>query len=346
MFKERENIINLVLAAILVVLIAANVLKAKHYRAGDRFEWGSGVYSKPGNTVQVAECTFSYAGNWNYSINKTQILSTGRQNINYTEKGLEDAFYPDSLHLCWFSYTERKFYEGRFSLPYVHINALAKTLRATTNEYEIKYARANPDKINLYFFAELLPEGKVTVWLSDLGKYIEIGKYQAKEVNKTWKIFSDPPYGQDNHINRVNIHTQTALVLEEYPYSIEIQLPGQLSVRALSIHPYNQVSWTLDKKNGTPLPVFKNIPQSIDITWGNGEKEYWVQYYFKDEEILSAFKKLQSLPGNSQTVLVVKVNDKNDQVFVSLKKGNTQVELPYAYDHLQVYDRIPEKEAH
>nr|WP_199157960.1 DUF2931 family protein [Pedobacter sp. ASV2] len=339
MFKERENIINVVLAAILGIIIIANIVKMKNYRAGDRFEWSSGVYTKPGNTIQVANCTFFYANNWNYEINKTKILNTGREDINYTEKGLEKAFYPDSLDICWYSYTERKFYGGKFLLPYKLINDLARQLRNTTKSYNIEYARANPDKIQLYFFAEVLPGGKITTWLSDLDKYIEIGKHQAKPVNKTWEIFNSN-YG--NNTEKVNIATQTALVMEEYPHSVKFLLPD--SLKALTIDPFNQVRWELDKEKPRNIPIFKNIPKEIDFTWGNKEKEYWVQWYFKDEEILSAFKKLQSLPGNSEPILLITVNDKNDKVVTSLKKGNTIIELHYAYDQFQIYDRTPKKE--
>ncbi len=331
MFKGRENIINAVLSAVLGIWIIANVVKSINYRAADRFDWGSGVYTQPGNTVQVAECTFSYGSGWNYSINKTAVLSNGRENINYTEKGLNNAFYPDNLTICWYSYTEQKFYEGKFSLPYKHINELARTLRNTTDY-----------KINLYFLAELLPQGKITVWLSDLGKYVAIGKYQAKAVNKTWEIFNSP-YGGDNK-TKTNSATQTALVMEEHPYSVEIHLPELLSLQDLTINPYNQIGWHLDKKNIQAIPIFKNIPHEIDITWGNEQKVYWVHYYFKDEEILSAFKKLQSLPGNNKTVLQVKVNDQNDQVTMDLKKGNMSIILPYAYGQPEIHDFIPQKE--
>ncbi|WP_316804968.1 DUF2931 family protein [Pedobacter nototheniae] len=343
MFKERENIINVVLAAILILIITANIVKMKNYRAGDRFEWSSGVYSMPGNTVQVAKCTFSYADHWNYSINNDKILNNGRDDINYTEKGLEKAFYPDSLDISWYSYTERKFYGGNFLLPYRLINDLARQLRNTTKSYNIDYARANPDKVRLQFLAEVLPNGKLTVWLSDLDKYIEIGKYQAKQINKTWEIFNSS-YGNSETNKKINIASQTSLVMDEYAYSIEIQLPDLLSLRTLSVNPYNQTSWKLDKESPQPIPVFKHIPKDIMFTWGTSKKEYWTQWSFKDEEILSAFKKLQSLPGNNKTILLIKVNDKNDKVTTSLKKGSTIIALQCAYDDPKIYEREPQKE--
>ncbi|MCZ4245595.1 DUF2931 family protein [Pedobacter punctiformis] len=339
MFKERANIINIVLGAILGFIIIAIIIKVINYKGGERFEWRSGVYTRPGNTVQVAECNFFHSGYWAYPVRKDQILNSGVENINYTENSKDNSFYPDSLKICWFSYTERKFYEGDFLLPYRLIKDMAKELRSTTKEYS-DYAKTYPDHIELYFFAELLPGGKLTVWLSDRTKYLEIGKYQAKEVKRTWEIFDDRH--SDEKPDKIDIPTQVALVMDQYPHTIEVHSPESLSLRNLDVEPYNQANWHLDKEK-PEIPVFKNIPKNISFTWGNDQKEYSTECYFKDGDILSAFKRLQSLPGNNQMVLQIKVNDTNNKVTVSLKKGSTVIDLQSRFD-AEIYERVPQKE--
>lgn len=344
MFKSRAHVINLILGIILIAVIIANVITVINYRSSDRFEWSHGVYTTQGNTIQVADCNFNFDKNsYGYAISRTRILNNGREDINFAEKGVENKFYPNQLYICWYSYTEKKFYEGNFDLPYNQINRIAEQLRKTTNAYDLTYARANPNKIDLNFIAEVRPKGEVAVYISDLQKYIEIGKYKAKSVQKTIEIFEDSN-GAISKTDPPNVAIKTALVMERYPYTIQTHFPANLKLRGLSVDPYNQNNWKLEKNKLNTFPQLINIPQSLGVTWGTDSKEYYVEYYFQAEEILAAFRSLNALSNSSDIKLMFDVNEKNDNVLVSLQRGNKSIKLNYAYDELDISDRIPQKD--
>lgn len=91
---------------------------------------------------------------------------------------------PASLELLYFSYTEDKFYEGRFTLPQQRLHELLKT------------GFWNADKKQQITYTTLtvcvLPKGMVCLWLTGIGKQVLIGRFQGsvsafdfKQFNKT-----------------------------------------------------------------------------------------------------------------------------------------------------------------
>ena len=114
-FVKKEDRINVLLIVLLVCIVLANLIQIYNYKADERFTWDSGVLSKKGNIVQVSTCYFHHTGAWNYDVDKNRIIDNGWDEINYSEQSKDNAFYPDSLSITWFSYTERKFYNGDFN---------------------------------------------------------------------------------------------------------------------------------------------------------------------------------------------------------------------------------------
>jgi hypothetical protein len=341
MFKDRSDIINIILGIILLLSIGANVRQTKAYRGNERFEWGAGVFTPAGNTVQVADCAFVNGKYWNYNIRKSMILDSGWTEVNYTERTKENALYPDSLHICWFSYNERKFYEGNFNLPYQLIFKQAELLRKTTTQYEMQYARANPDKILLYLVAEVLPQGKLNIWLTDLGKHIKISSYQAKAVNKDWTIFNEISDSQTPQ-PKVDIAMQVALVMEPHSFMFKSARPGKLELQHLDLDFFNQNNFDSDHYNGYYLPMYHRIPERFNMTWGDEQTAYTTSWNFKKEEILAAFRELDRLPGKDTTILKIQINEASNKLSVALKRGTEQIDLANAYPG-EIYKHKPEK---
>ena len=120
-----------------------------------------------GNTFPVPSGHF-LQGNW------------GQSGISWSV-GDENQPAPDSLEILYFSYTEDKFYKGRFALPQQHIHELLKTgFYDTDDKRHVAYTELT---------VCVLPKGVVVVWLSGSGKQVLIGRFQGSVSDADSKQF-------------------------------------------------------------------------------------------------------------------------------------------------------------
>ncbi|MBF7093495.1 hypothetical protein IUY40_18340 [Flavobacterium sp. ALJ2] len=63
--------------------------------------------------------------------------------------------------------------------------------------------------------------------------------------------------------------------------------------------------------NHKKIADFYNIPDYISLSWSNGKKEFSSQFSFKEEETLSAFRKLKGQQKINPLMLELKINDAN-----------------------------------
>lgn len=328
-FTKREDRINILLTVLLLIIVFANLVQIYNYKAGERFEWSAGVLSQEGNVIQVRTCFFHHSGNWNYDVDKSRIIDEGWNEINYSEQSKDNAFYPDSLSITWFSFTEKKFYDGNFKLPYSSILEKAEKLRTTTNQYEETFARQNPNKILLNFFAEVLPKGKVIVWISDGDKKFKIGQYSAKPINETWHIFDDIEENDRN--KKIDIATKVALVMEQHKYNIDLTLSDGFHLKKAEVKLFNQNDWNLKNSDDQKAYVFDHIPSGMFLSWGNDKKNYASQISLKELETLDAFRKLDVSDNSKPMMLELTVNSKNDSIHIVLKNGEKMIKIIPSY---------------
>ncbi|MCP2026593.1 hypothetical protein L1276_001737 [Flavobacterium sp. HSC-32F16] len=328
-FTKREDRINVLLTILLLIILIANSIQIYNYKADERFEWSSGVLSQKGNVIQVRTCYFYHSGYWNYDVDKNLVIDDGWDEINSSEKSKENSFYPDSLSITWFSYTEKKFYNGNFKLPYSTILEKAKELRTTTSQYEESFAKENPDQISLVFLAEVLPKGKIRIWISDGDKKFKIGQYSAKPINETWHIFDDI---EEKDINsKIDIDEKAALVMEKHRYNIELNLPDGFDLKTAEVELFNQNNWSLENSNNQKAFVFDHIPSGMSLSWGNHEQNFASQISFNELETLNTFRKLD-VSGNSKPILLeLTVNNKNDSIHIILKNEQNRVKIVPSY---------------
>ncbi|WP_161599532.1 DUF2931 family protein [Hymenobacter nivis] len=88
---------------------------------------------------------------------------------------------PDSLEVRWFSYTEDKFYQGRWAMPQRRIHELLRQGYWNTDEQQ----HATYSNLTMC----LLPQGVVVVWLCGRNQVL-LGRYQAREINFDFKRFN------------------------------------------------------------------------------------------------------------------------------------------------------------
>ncbi|WP_164875651.1 DUF2931 family protein [Apibacter sp. HY039] len=108
--------------------------------------------------------------------------------------GLNPA--PDSLHIMFYSYTEDKFYEGHFALPYEKIVQLFEEDSEDPDEKGKTFDDSQSGKMLPYrkyngLTVSVTPGGKVYLWIFGLMDQVGLGVYQAKEINFNWKDFRE-----------------------------------------------------------------------------------------------------------------------------------------------------------
>lgn len=80
---------------------------------------------------------------------------------------------PQKLKLHWYSFTEDKFYEGNFTLPYDRI------LELFNEGFNMRRAKVKCTYEDIV--VGIAPGGRVAVWVKGDGKQTEVGIYQAEE---------------------------------------------------------------------------------------------------------------------------------------------------------------------
>jgi len=109
---------------------------------------------------------------------------TTRADVNdgWGQNGLEMStsyFIPNKLSIKWFSYAEDKFFGGTFDLPEDKLRTLMKQGYLKDRSILLGY---------YYLYVNMYPQGGVALWADAPGKRIvEIGHYQAKEIEYDWK---------------------------------------------------------------------------------------------------------------------------------------------------------------
>jgi hypothetical protein len=87
---------------------------------------------------------------------------------------------PDKLSITFFSYTENKFYQGEFDLPYDEILSL----------FQQGYYSTKAQDLTRYdtIVAGVSPGGGVAVWLNGLNRNTQVFYGKAKEVDLDWSL--------------------------------------------------------------------------------------------------------------------------------------------------------------
>ncbi|MEN2398934.1 DUF2931 family protein [Flavobacterium sp. MC2016-06] len=325
---EKENkhndLTNKLLALLLIVTVIVNGIQYYYFKGYERYDWIGSVISTEGNIIQVSDCNFKgYSGD----IDKNMILNNGWDKTNEPENKTTNTFFPDSLSLKWFSYSEQKFYSGNFALPKETIQSKAIQMGmypSIKNDYET-------DRV-LHFIAEIQPKGKLAVWIqkfnkNDNDKKIKIGTYQATEISATWHIFDDRSESDVN--SDIDISRKVALVLEQHCYKVEIKLPDGYTLRNSSFEFFNQKTWYFRENDSKEIPVFNFLPKEFDLEWGNGKKKFRTQFSFDENEVLDNFSKDNNGDISELPILELVVSDYNNDIKAMLKntKTNSKVKL-------------------
>lgn len=182
------------------------------------------------------------------SIMKTGWGGSGAMHI----VGPELKSLPIGFSVTWISYVEKKFYQGEFTLD--------KALIEKYFQIEYRDEGNRKEKFD-EFKVGVAPGGVVVLWISGIGRQVQIGRYQAKEVALSMKDFKPNAILSLDNYNKIKIKRHLPKALQNVEHIANI--------------PFGLWDRYLKKYLWKPNIEFSNEKsklEGIHIDYYNGEK--------------------------------------------------------------------------
>ena len=241
---------------------------------------------------------------------------------------------PTQMALTWFSYTEDRFYAGKFELP---VNKLLELFRAGT---------ASPEGVERLPFDRIIvgmaPGGDISVWAGARRIVKEIATFRAQPADLPWSsVLNHPTITRAEYIA---MQLKRALSPEELKRVQSIPVPaGRWALfatrfpwiprlgtgatgRDLWIKGLNgEVEWldlTGTRKDADPPPMTRSAPRELSLDWRTaGGQNLTADITLDADESMAAFAKLASVAGSEPLSLLLEPSDMATTVDVSLQRG-------------------------
>ncbi|RNA62111.1 hypothetical protein D1631_09300 [Chryseobacterium nematophagum] len=326
MKKTGLDYFNLFLTCLFVLLLMLYgyaLIKGKEF---DKLKWNAEVHStsedktmKKGNMIRVINADLF--NNSNDSENSPEfsspdlIYSKSTDSVYFWGK---DDLLPDSLSLKYYSIDEKKFYSLHTKLPYDNLKQAIK------------------DKlIESIVSINIKPKGKVELWIkqpdNDDFKPFIIKNFKALESTGNVEELVYRKSGGEKYNDFPGIKNESDfsdLLRKEYIWRVKVETEddGDL-LKKVEAAGYDENRIEIAKEDHDAK--LQNIPKRFSIDWGD-KQEYGIQYSFNAEEILTAFRKLDSINGNEPIQLTFKVY-KNKYAECLLSKNGVIIPLKDLY---------------
>jgi len=255
---------------------------------------------------------------------------------------------PHAFVAQWFAVAENKFYKGTFKLPKDTIQNYFEKIWLTYNPFSLKY---EPDRYERFtdIIMGFAPKGVVVVWIqSSGGSVIEIGRWQAEEIQVDWKDFSkymhmgpgtsreqfvalsagdikgSVPYGKADEY-RVKYNWKPKI---GYPFRDKNTEKRKNFVLSYDLFMYNGEAESLYfEYNNKNIIKERGVPKRIMLVWKSQKGvELVCEAVFKEEDIYKAYQSLSKTKGE-ELELVLKLDNDDEIYSVVLSNKNTEVVL-------------------
>lgn len=253
---------------------------------------------------------------------------------------------PVQLEITWLSYTERKFYNGKFDLPQRKIRQLFE--QGYTDDRGIK---ENFSTLNV----GVAPGGTVVLWIFGSGLALEIEQFQASEIQMTMKEFMpDGVDDLDEYIKLVleDVEGFEAFSSQNIPYEAwsETYRPryswtpqfvfaeGGQHTKLLSRF-YNGEHYFVEHTN----PLLREnktwaVPKYYRINWMDSKQNnYGAHIYFDEGETFAAFRQLFDQNKATKAQLSIEIDKYNSNISIFLMNENEKIPLTQA--QIKVYTK-------
>lgn len=253
---------------------------------------------------------------------------------------------PTALALRWFSYTEDRFYEGRFDLPTERLQAL---FAAGLPQARLTAGQAAFDRL----IVGMAPQGFVAVWVAGDGEVCELAHFRAAEAQLPWtSVAGDSPMSRAAFIAdtlrelstpedqaaraRPTPHGDPYRAYARYHERFRWQPRARLSGQALwvNIASFNGENARLSSKGAAVPTDTRPVPSVIEVAWTppNGAPQRAI-VTLDEAEVFAAFAKLS--PGQSRKALTLVIDTGVHGADVSLQDGEVLLPLKAAKSRIR-----------
>ncbi|WP_228414587.1 DUF2931 family protein [Chryseobacterium sp. SNU WT5] len=177
----------------------------------EKFKWAGGISAPKEYQMQVY---FGQIIADDFQYGYSDIVGTiqgGWGNVNEA-MGSSDVLHeiPHTLEFTWFSVVENKYYAGHWDLDTVKITKLFKE-GFTTTKFDYSLNKMAPIKGTYDLISVgMAPGGKLVLWLSGAGNQVEVGFFQAKEIEITKEeAYEDFQYTYKPNYRSIALNSQS-----------------------------------------------------------------------------------------------------------------------------------------
>jgi hypothetical protein len=343
-------------AAVLAALAAAGILVlwyAKGEGRMEKFKWIPTECAPRKYPVKIIEGDFIFKNGRSIYIPDGKLMSNGWGETGSAHVVGEDFKpIPVKMEICWFSYTEDKFYAGSFDLPY----------RKILNLFREGFTESHTKEKTTYngIIAGMAPGGEISLWVVGAGTTVEVASFQAREADIDWKrVLDNPDTSRQDYIRSV--------LLEDEDFSEEelASLKKTGVPQGLFKNKYRErYDWkhrvvgapkiffvTFDMFNGERLPessgllesaVFPDraVPKSAAVGWfDSAGRKLTQEIHFDETEIFEAFHKFQEMNPGGTYEMELQISSASTLIWAFLEDETHRVEFEKTtLDTRYVYD--------
>ena len=325
----------------------------------DVFEWQETTSCPPGYAVDV------YQGGLHSSKGFTSLylgVDTGKEGWGRGASGMSSGkkTLPNHLHVIWVSYFEHKFYEIDTPIDYNKMVDLFNEgyYLVSDNPDNPRLKWENYDSIIVGF----APGGVVVIWIAGLGRQIEIGRYQGKEITFSKEYVESLHPGTQKNKHDITYHNKILYewnmipkeIVEEIkdkpiPYGLwdtyRKKYNWQLKFVFLHNEKIKNVTYYLlngeeeelygevETEKYPKIPVFfrwetrkaRAIPKTISFFWEIDSSVYSCYIELDEKEIMTAFERVLGNDPGAEVTIELYVNTDRTRATVSLKTKEEEV---------------------
>ena len=297
-------------------------------------EYASGICAPKLYPVEVYRGDFYTSDDW------LPLPNGGRVEDGWGDNGMNMSrsdIIPTGFRITYFSYMENKFYKGDFILPADKIKGLFKEgmIDYLTKEYDTYDA----------MIVGMAPGGVLVVWMQGVDKQVEIGRYQATEIDFDWELFKpNNGYSREEILKRtmdsrpeaIANFKKNGLMLGlwdtyriKYSWRPKFELPQGCIGETIRLKMYNgeyEMIWgeALVKNSFEKRAITNKCNMLWTDETGQG---YGAEVDFDEAEIFEAYKLIYRDDKEQNAELVIKYNDTRTSLEFYLRSKSEEIEL-------------------
>jgi hypothetical protein len=251
---------------------------------------------------------------------------------------LNDEYHPvpDSLYVRWFSISEDKFYEGRFKMPTQVIKEHFDEMWLTFGSARKKMRASKYERFK-NLIVGVTPGGGVMVWMESTRQQIEIGHYQAREIQMDWNEFAGVNNFGDGSTRQQFIESQKNRITlpipfgkaekyrEKFVWKCGVESNANIETISFQLYLLNGEVESIYGEYNSGLNEFKKraAPAQLNFILQEANKKgYNFEILFDEDDLFKAF---HTICADKKTeAKLVLVLDNNNKISKIVLRNKTQ----------------------